>query len=109
MADLIDRDKLLLILKKNDEEYWNSKGGGYTVSQDIIDEIRFMPKVDTDRHAHWIKHKPNEEQMKAYHRLGFGKAMNVKSIYWLCSNCNGWGTPAYKYCPHCGCKMEDGE
>lgn len=109
MADLIDRDKLLLILKKNDEEYWNSKGGGYTVSQDIIDEIRFMPKVDTDRHAHWIKHKPNEEQMKAYHRLGFGKAMNVKSIYWLCSNCNGWGTPAYKYCPHCGCKMEDAE
>lgn len=53
MADLIDRKKLLLILKKNDEEYWNSKGGGYAVSQDIIDEIRFMPKVDTERHAHW--------------------------------------------------------
>ena len=52
MADLIDRKELLLILKKNDEQYWNSKGGGYAVSQDIIDEIRFMPKVDTERHAH---------------------------------------------------------
>ena len=53
MADLIDREELLLILKKNDEEYWNGKCGGYAVSQDIIDEIRFMPAVDTERHAHW--------------------------------------------------------
>lgn len=69
-------------------------------------EIKTHPAVETEKYAHWIKHKPNEEQMKAYHELGFGKAMDVKSTYWTCSNCNCWGTPVYKYCSNCGRKMK---
>lgn len=107
MNDLIDRKELL---KKKQYSFQTENGAfprhDYFIK---ISDIRSMSAIDTQQHAHWIKHKPNEEQMKAYHRLGFGKAMNVKSIYWLCSNCNGWGTPAYKYCPRCGCKMEDAE
>lgn len=101
MADLIDRDKLLLILKKNDEEYWNSKGGGYTVSQDIIDEIRFMPKIDTDRHAHWEQPSYFDEENNVF------QCSNCKEEFVLIS-----GSPKendYNYCPHCGCKMKSDE
>lgn len=55
MTDLIDRQELLLILKNNDKKYWNDKGGGYAVSQDIIDEIRFMPNINTEQHAQMKK------------------------------------------------------
>lgn len=93
MTDLIDRQVLLLILKKNDEEYWNSKGGGYAVSQDIIDEIRFMPKVDTERHAHWIYDE-------------YGETCS-------CSNCdevfsvNPHEKNRSNYCCFCGAKMDE--
>lgn len=98
MTDLIDRQELLLILKKNDEEYWNSKGGGYAVSQDIIDEIRFMPNINTKQHAHWIY---NKEWSKGH----------IEKIY-NCSNCQyeAWGEDEKtNYCPYCGCKMERNE
>lgn len=99
MADLIDREELLLILKKNDEQYWNSKGGGYAVSQDIIDEIRFMPKVDTERHAHWEQPSYFDEENNVF------QCSNCKEEFVLIS-----GSPKeneYEYCPHCGCKMEE--
>lgn len=92
MTDLIDRQELLLILKKNDEEYWNSKGGGYAVSQDIIDEIRFIPKVDTEQHAHWIYDE-------------YGETCS-------CSNCdevfsvNPHEKNRSNYCCFCGAKMD---
>lgn len=97
MTDLIDRQVLLLILKKNDEEYWNSKGGGYAVSQDIIDEIRFMPKVDTERHAHW-----NDD---------FSFKSNAKRVD-ICSCCKSAiyrdiDSDKYNYCPTCGAKMDE--
>ena len=79
----------------------------FQLAQKQLNDNDFENKiVETEKHAHWIKHKPNEEQMKTYHELGFGKAMDVKSIYWSCSNCNGWGTPVQKYCSNCGCEMK---
>ena len=96
MADLIDREELLNILEKNNEIYWGTAGGGYPVSKDIFEEIKFMNKANTERHAHWIKGKiPYEE--------------------YTCSNCGGacWyydysGTVCKsKYCPNCGCKMDE--
>lgn len=104
MSDFIDRKKLL---KKKQYSFQTEYGAfprhDYFIK---VSDIRSMPTVDTEKHAHWIKHKPNEEQMKAYHELGFGKAMDIKSTYWSCSNCNCWGTPVYKYCPNCGYKMD---
>ena len=57
-------------------------------------------------HGEWIKHKPDPEIMKQFHTLGIAKGMSEKSIFWTCSCCKGWGTPAHKYCSHCGAKMD---
>lgn len=81
--------------------------GSLDIISDFLKEFFIKNNDSHEKHAHWIKHKPNEEQMKVYHELGFGKAMGVKSIYWSCSNCNGWGTPAHKYCSNCGRKMDE--
>lgn len=112
MDDLIDRKELLnnrpeYLNPQMEDEIQSARHKGWNdCNSYYYDLIIKQPKVDTERHAHWIKHKPNEEQMNAYHELGFGKAMSVKSIYWSCSNCNAWGTPVYKYCSNCGCKMK---
>lgn len=101
MDDLIDRQVLLLILKKNDEEYWNSKGGGYAVSQDIIDEIRFMPKVDTEPHAHW-----KEDGIDPYDDCAFYKCTNCNRLLIFSIDDLTPDEYGYRYCPFCGCKME---
>jgi NADH pyrophosphatase NudC (nudix superfamily) len=59
--------------------------------------------------AQWVKHKPDIEKMQEFHRLGIGKAMGENSIFWTCSNCNGWVSLSYQYCPHCGAKMKEAE
>ena len=32
----------------------------------------------------WIKNKPNPEAMKEFHKMGIGKAMSEKSIFFTC-------------------------
>lgn len=54
----------------------------------------------------WIKNKPNPEAMKEFHKMGIGKIMSEKSIFFTCSCCGSWGTPINKYCGTCGAKME---
>lgn len=54
----------------------------------------------------WIRHKPDAETMRAFHMAGIGKGMSENSIFWTCSACGGWGTPAYNYCSNCGAKMD---
>lgn len=88
MPDLIDREELLNILEKNNEIYWGTAGGGYPVSKDIFEEIKFMNKANIERHAHWIDNGDTYE----------------------CSNCGDkfYGIDT-KYCSSCGCKMDDVE
>lgn len=62
--------------------------------------------TNTEKLAHWIRHDPDEKQMKAFHELGFGTSMGTKSIYYTCSNCNSWVSLTYNYCPNCGCRKE---
>jgi hypothetical protein len=59
--------------------------------------------------AQWVKHKPEIEKMREFHRLGIGKAMGENSIFWTCSICGGWGNLSQKYCSNCGAKMENVE
>ena len=59
-------------------------------------------------HGEWIKHSPGPDVMRKFHAMGIGKSMGERSIFWTCSNCNLWGMPHYKYCPHCGAKMDGG-
>ena len=59
--------------------------------------------------AHWIRHTPDKNIMQEFHKQGIGRGMSENSIFWTCSNCGGWGTLIYKYCPHCGAKIEEAE
>lgn len=62
--------------------------------------------TNAEKLAHWIRHDPDEKQMKAFHELGIGTSMGTKSIYYTCSNCNSWVSLTYNYCPNCGCRKE---
>ena len=53
-----------------------------------------------------IKHTPDIEKMREFHKLGLGKGMGERSIFWTCSNCELWTSLAHKFCPNCGAKFE---
>lgn len=46
MSDLISREALIETLVKADKTYNNEAHGGYVVSRDVIDEVRYAPSVD---------------------------------------------------------------
>lgn len=53
-----------------------------------------------------IKHTPDIDKMREFHKLGLGKGMSERSIFWTCSNCKVWVSLAHKFCPNCGAKFE---
>ena len=53
-----------------------------------------------------IKHAPDIDKMKEFHKLGLGNGMGERSIFWTCSNCELWVSLAHKFCPNCGAKFE---
>ena len=59
--------------------------------------------------AHWIRHSPDKNIMRGFHKQGIGRGMGENSIFWTCSNCGNWGVLSYKYCPSCGAKIEKAE
>ena len=54
-----------------------------------------------------IKHMPDIDKMREFHKLGLGGGMGERSIFWTCSNCELWVSLAHKFCPNCGAKFED--
>lgn len=98
----------ILYLDETDGEiHQGFSSGSLDVISDFLKECFIKNNDDAERHAHWIKNQPNEERMKVFHQFGFGKSMGTKSIFYTCSNCDSWVSPAYNYCPHCGCKMDE--
>ena len=97
MSDYIDRKKLL---KKKQYSFQTQYGAfprhDYFIK---ISDIRSMPTVDTEKHAHWIV---------LYSDVGYVTAK--------CSNCFDSKrkniicvdneSDFYPYCPFCGCKMD---
>lgn len=59
--------------------------------------------------AHWIRHSPDKNIMREFHKQGIGRGMGENSIFWTCSNCESWGNLSFKYCPSCGAKIEEAE
>ena len=107
--ELIDRKALLKWLRDYQLENFARFGyeREYNFIENLIKGIENEPTVESAPvvHGHWIKQKPNEEAMNAFHAMGIGKGMSAKSIYWTCSECGGWGTPTHKFCNNCGADM----
>ena len=70
--------------------------------KDFKDRSRFVELIIAKK----IKHSPDIEKMRKFHKLGLGKAMGERSIFWTCSNCELWVSMAHKFCPNCGAKFE---
>ena len=90
--DLIDRNELL-------------KHQHNIIEWDGLIQAIFLPVVDVED----IKNVPTVEAEPVKH----GKWKEIvthngcTSDYdCICSNCNESGVPHYKYCPHCGAKMD---
>ena len=71
--------------------------------QHFKDSSRFMELNITKK----IKHMPDIDKMREFHKLGLGGGMGERSIFWTCSNCELWVSLAHKFCPNCGAKFED--
>ena len=73
--------------------------------ENFKDRSRFveLPK------ARWLRHCPDKNIMRKFHKQGIGRGMGENSIFWTCSNCGGWGILSYKYCPFCGAKIKEAE
>lgn len=93
MAEYIEREASLAILRKNPTGTWR---GVPVYSDDIkaaIHEVENLPAEDVSLvvHGKWI-HDP-----ASCHRVHF----------WFCSACRGEAVRKSRYCPSCGAKMEE--
>lgn len=92
MSDYIDRKKLL----KKKQYSFQTEYGAFPRHDYFIklSDIRSMPTVDTEKHAHWI-------QIDSY------------GNFWKCSNCGesnvgktNYGPGKTNFCSNCGAKMD---
>ena len=70
--------------------------------ENFKDRSRFVELIIAKK----IKHSPDIEKMRGFHKLGLGIGMGARSIFWTCSNCESWVSLAHKYCSNCGAKFE---
>ncbi len=100
MAEYIEREKLLEILRYRGTQYAPKpfEGGFVSGWHEAIDEIESdvedIPAADVrpERHGEWKKYKGKRE----------------RSFSFICSECNSFLPFTSKFCPRCGAKM-DGE
>ena len=97
MADLIDRDELIIYLdKRMTYEAMEGRNKAYIKGvRDAIADAKAQPTVDAVpvRRGRWIP-----EPDRLYH--------------WHCSECEfteGIVARFYRFCPNCGADMQDGE
>lgn len=102
MADSIDRKELLnnrpeYLNPQMEDEIQSARHKGWNdCNSYYYDLIIKQPKVDTERHAHWIIGKNS-----IYDEYVDGKCSNCG--YTDCFNENGF----YNYCPECGARMDE--
>lgn len=110
MSRYIDKSELLEWLERVDGCIADGTVEAPTLYKQMITDINNFAASDAVevRHGEWVKQKPNAEAMQNFYDMGLGKGMGLNSIYWVCSECENWGTPTHRYCCSCGAKM-DGE
>lgn len=96
---LIDADQLEDVVTKANEQ-------GFDITRYEFKRIKLVlfefPTVDVEpvRHGHWIKNERYSDEIERH------------TVY-ECSECGElyywYDTPEYKYCRHCGAKMDEVE
>lgn len=104
---LCKKEDLMQLLAMERQQYYDE----LQKAKAIIGELRHLyeqakAEAAEVKHGEWIKQKPDPEAIKKWHELGIAKGWSENSIFWTCSCCKGWGTPAHKYCSQCGAKMD---
>ena len=89
-------------LKKCEKEHFEQQDISLNNCLFYKDRSRFVELIIAKK----IKHSPDIEKMREFHKLGLGKGMGERSIFWTCSNCELWVSLAHKFCPNCGAKFE---
>lgn len=92
MSDFIDRQKLL----KKKQYSFQTENGAFPRHDYFIkvSDIRSMPTVDTQRHAHWIPLNSD---------VGYVTAKCSKCENFICVDDE---SDFYPYCPYCSAKMD---
>ena len=89
-------------LDLNDKKHTGFSSYSLDIVSDYIKNYFINEKSDTERYAHWYKITiPKDTASLLFkdvkHNVNFRK----------CSNCNVIGSLNDKYCPNCGCKMDE--
>ena len=95
-----------LELDKSDVELINKELNQDDADKGACDHFLDRARVAELNIAKKIKHTPDIDKMREFHKLGLGKGMSERSIFWTCSNCKVWVSLAHKFCPNCGAKFE---
>ena len=100
MDDLISRQiaqklfgKALTYQEQQGKLTWTTS----EVKQWVADFIEDLPSAQPQRTGKWI---PQDHNKRA------GNISTCVYYYPICSKCGKVGNETYKYCPHCGAKME---
>lgn len=90
--DLIDRNELLEYQYHSSE--WNDETQKFDSPVVDVEDIKNAPTVEAEpvKHGEWKEIVTHNGCTPDYDCI--------------CSNCNESGVPHYKYCPHCGAKMD---
>ena len=98
MSDYIDRKKLL----KKKKYSFQTEFGAFPRHDNFIklSDIRSMPTVDTEKHAHWI---PLHSDV-GYATAKCSNCFDSKSENFICVDNE---SDFYPYCPFCGAKMDE--
>lgn len=94
MSRYIDEDRLYINIE---EKYKVAQGDARKAYNDVLDTICEIPTADVQevRHGHWVREVTEIED--TYYFKAF------------CSVCNRRAVVKYKFCPHCGAKMDEEE
>lgn len=92
---MADMEKVIAQLESM-RDYHRSVGNNITA--DIANDAIAMLKEQEPKRGKWVKQLPSCPSAIA---AGGSRTS-------ICTACGGWGRKAFKYCPHCGAKM-DGE
>ena len=102
---MIDREKVIKGLEETSDYFFNVYHHSEDREEinkakdrcDAVEDALALLKEQQPNTGHWLKKMSNYPSAIA---MGGSRTS-------ACDLCGGWGRKAFKYCPHCGAKMEE--